>query len=160
MAMKRGRPWLLLGVLAWGPLLAEPGAVVERLQATERQAVARAVASQGKIDALDAESQRLEADYRRLRRRLDRLRARRRRLEHQLRQQGKELTALRQRMERIPDAEAVEQLPRRMVAALEAFIRADLPFHIEERLAVVSKLREMLGLWGGGAGLRHEPQWH
>jgi hypothetical protein len=121
------------------PGLAEP--LAEQIRADEA-----AIASQANVNALSDETRELLLQYRQFLAETRNLRDYSRQLETQVRSQVEEVAFLEQQLVEIENtSRMVMPLMQKMVAALERFVKLDLPFQLEEREKRVAALRDALG---------------
>lgn len=131
-----GLLWVTTTVLAAG--------LDDSLQASE-SARKEAAASQQRIDQLQQQTDSMTAEYRRLTQGADSQQAQAATLQDTLAQQAVELTRLRQQLASVEvTQERIVPLMRTMADALEQFVALDVPFHQEERLGRVTKLKQQL----------------
>ncbi|MBU0499424.1 MAG: DUF3450 domain-containing protein [Gammaproteobacteria bacterium] len=98
----------------------------------------------GAVRAAEGQAAALAVEYRMQQARLEQLSLRKQQLASQLDGQARELASLEQRLALVPSEAQVLALLRQMVETLEAFIRADLPFHQKERLEQAAGLGAVL----------------
>ncbi|WPL17109.1 hypothetical protein Thiowin_02097 [Thiorhodovibrio winogradskyi] len=134
---------LLLWLLTGPSVSAETGAA-ERLQTVELDALNEEIASQQTINRLDNETRRMTDEYWALLARQAQLTRREAALEAELRGQVETLQTLRQQLPRVPPDADLDAFLQQLVEALDAFIRADLPFQREDRLKRVARLARLL----------------
>jgi TolA-binding protein len=132
---------------ALGETAAEPEAsgltepLAEQIQADEA-----AISSQTNVNSLSDETRDLLLQYRQLLSETNNLRGYSRQLEGQVRSQVEEIAFVEQQLVEIENtSRMVMPLMEKMVAALERFVKLDLPFQLEERETRVSALRDALG---------------
>jgi len=145
---ERRLPAFVLGILAvTGSILA--GVVVasdlDDVLDAEAEGIRLAQASQQRIDATVNETEALVAAYKQVTKQIDGLEVYNAYMERQIAGQAAELDEVRRSLERIGDVERqIMPLMIRMFDGLEQFIRLDLPFLREERLARVERLRAVM----------------
>lgn len=124
------------------------------LQAIELKTLDQAMSSQRRVNQLDTEARRMADEYRQLQIESTRLAKREMALKQSLQGQSETLALLRQGLQRVPEDSLVDDYLQRLVTALEDFIRADLPFRLEERLARAQGLSLLLERPGVGPAER------
>ena len=138
---------LLLARPAASPAAPSPDAPdkLRKLVADETQTQKNSAAAQERIDALDDETQRLLAEYRKVKNETQSLQTYNEQLTVQLPSQLEELNALQAQIDQI-DTTSREVVPlmNRMLETLEQFVALDLPFLPEERRKRIAGLREMM----------------
>jgi hypothetical protein len=134
---------LLLWLLSGPPASAETGSA-ERLQAIELEALDEEIAAQQTINRLDSETRRMTDEYWALLARQAQLTRREAALEADISSQVAMLETLQQQLRRVPPDADLDAFLKQLVEALDAFIRADLPFQRDERLARVERLARLL----------------
>lgn len=108
--------------------------------------VEKAQSSQKKIDSLDKDIQSAERDYRALMKEIEGLNVYIEQLDNQLNAQNKELAGIENSMEQASLVERqIMPLMLRMIDAYELFVKADVPYKKEERMASVEKLQALMG---------------
>jgi hypothetical protein len=137
---------LLAAALAWTPAAA--GAQQEKLErAVEAQIAAdrEARASQGRVDDLDDETQRLLSEYRRALADAESYTTYAKQLETQVASQREEMAEMERQLAEV-ETTSREVLPlmQNMLATLEQFVSLDVPFLLEERTRRVKTLTEMM----------------
>lgn len=116
----------------------------DNLKAME-QSNAESSASQKRIDALQSQTQGLVAEYKRLSQGADYQEERNEEMRQRLAQQQQEILDLRQQLiEREITEGRIMPLMNSMAETLEQFVALDLPFHQEERLGRMIKLRQQM----------------
>lgn len=136
----------ILGAVVLSPVALNVNAAtlednVKAMQATN----AEAGAAQKNIVNLQAETQSMVEEYKRLTQTVDYQDQYTQEITERLAAQGAELTSLRQQLaSRQITQQRIVPLMRSMGDALEQFVALDLPFHQEERLARVMKVRQQL----------------
>jgi len=105
-----------------------------------------AIASQKKIEQLDAETTRMLGDYRQMTQEAASLKAYNDELAVQVKSQQEQLQTMSQQLVEIQTTSR-EVLPmmNKMLSALEQFVKLDLPFLSDERSARVATLKDMMG---------------
>jgi hypothetical protein len=140
----RGRT--LLAALAVGlcgtPALAQDlGSTLQ----TARQTVQDTEKSQGRIDQLDGQTQSLLSDYRANLKQLEQLNRYNASQQRQIAAQQRELESLRKDIDNISGLQrSVQPLMEDMLAALERFVEADMPFLADERRDRIARLRGIM----------------
>lgn len=135
-----GLLWVTTTVLAVG--------LDDSLQASE-SARKEAAASQQRINQLQQQTDSMTAEYRRLTQGADSQQAQATSLQDTLAQQAVELARLQQQLASVQiTQERIVPLMRTMTDALEQFVALDVPFHQEERLGRVTKLKQQLASTG------------
>lgn len=136
----------VLGSLAlhWPTLVFAADLMTQAIKA-EDAIVRQAQESQARVDAMADETLRLVQEYRELRREQENLVVYNDNLEDMLRSQEAELVSLSRQIEDIKVTQReIVPLMLRMLDGLEAFIAADLPFRLQERMARVEGLRALM----------------
>jgi hypothetical protein len=138
-------PYLLLLLASlFTPLLAYAATLDDNLKAME-QTNDEAAASQKRITALQAQTQGLVAEYKRLSQGADYQDQVNAEMRDRITQQQNEILALRQQLvERDITEQRIMPLMNSMAETLEQFVALDLPFHQEERLGRMIKLRQQM----------------
>jgi hypothetical protein len=137
---------LLLPAAAWAdPPSEEEPAKLRTLVAAQAQAQGDSAASQARIDALDDETQKLLAEYRRVKNETESIQTYNKQIEAQIPSQVEEMASLERQLKEV-ETTSREVLPlmRRMLDTLEQFVTLDLPFLPEERKKRVATLLEMM----------------
>jgi hypothetical protein len=134
---------------AAGPSAAdEEAARLDRLERVMQEQVGadeEARASQGRIDALDDETQKLLAEYRKAIADTESYEAYASQLEAQVRSQAEELADIERQLAEIETtSREVFPLMQRMLDTLEQFVGLDVPFLLEERERRVATLEQMM----------------
>jgi hypothetical protein len=126
---------------AQGSDSAELDAIVEmRLDANDQKA-----ATQERIDVVSDETDRLLSEYRVTLKQMGSIRIYNGQMQDLIAAQGAERESLREQLDRVEDvARSVTPLMLRMIEALEAFVRLDLPFLIDERTERTAELRALM----------------
>ena len=102
-------------------------------------------ASQGRIDALDDETDTLTREYRAALKQLASLREYNAQLEKLIVAQKAEMVSVRQQIEDVTNVDrTIVPLMFRMIDALDQFVELDVPFLIDERRARVQNLRSLM----------------
>lgn len=127
-----------------GPLAAAESGAVETLQAVELDTLTEEIASQQTINRLDAETRRMTDEYWTLLARQQRLARRETTLEADIQRQVEMLETLQRQLRRVPPDADLDAFLLQLVEALDAFVRADLPFQREARLKRVEQLARRL----------------
>tara|TARA_B100000925_G_scaffold210459_1_gene160388 strand:- start:383 stop:1138 length:756 start_codon:yes stop_codon:yes gene_type:complete len=110
-----------------------------------QEATADGVASQGRIDDLDDETDQLTRDYRAALKQLTALREYNAQLEKLIDGQKKEMVSIRQQIEDVTNVDrTIMPLMFRMIDALEQFVKLDVPFLSDERRARIANLRALM----------------
>jgi len=135
-----------LAIAALSPAAnAASGDGVRQVVQAQVQITEAAVASQNTVNAASDQAMELVQEYLTNREQIDRLRVYNQNLTSLVRDQQDEVASIAKQMK---DAEIVEKeivpLMLKMVATLDQFIKLDLPFLYEERLARATQLREMM----------------
>lgn len=135
---------LPLLVIFFTSLPAHAATLDDNLKAME-QTNEEAGASQKRITALQTQTQGLVAEYKRLSQGADYQEERNAAMRDQLAQQQTEILGLRQQLvEREITEQRIMPLMNSMAETLEQFVALDLPFHQEERLGRMIKLRQQM----------------
>jgi hypothetical protein len=137
---------LLLGSLTlyWPSPLNASNRLTQALEA-EDSILRQAQESQTRVDAMADETLRLVHEYRDLRREQENLAVYNANLEDMVRSQEAEMVSLERQIEDIKVTQReIVPLMLRMLDALEAFVAADLPFLLDERMARVEGLRALM----------------
>jgi hypothetical protein len=137
---------LLLPAAAWAdPPSEDEPAKLRTLVAAQAQAQGDSAASQARIDALDDETQKLLAEYRRVKNETESIQTYNKQIEAQIPSQLEEMASLERQLKEV-ETTSREVLPlmRRMLDTLEQFVALDLPFLPEERKKRVATLLEMM----------------
>ena len=146
--MKTKRPWALAlaAGLALPVLAAAQEASLERVMQEQLEADAAARASQQRVDALDDETQKLLAEYRRALTEAESYRTYADQLAAQVDSQNQEKAAIEQELVEI-ETTSREVLPlmQRMLDTLDQFVALDVPFLLGERRNRVETLKQMMG---------------
>jgi hypothetical protein len=102
-------------------------------------------ASQERIDGLDDETQKLLAEYRRVKNETESLRTYNKQIEAQIPSQLEEMASFERQLKEV-ETTSREVLPlmRRMLETLEQFVKLDVPFLPDERKKRVATLLEMM----------------
>lgn len=132
------------GSFADPPSEDEP-AKLRTLVAAQARAQEDSAASQGRIDALDDETQKLLAEYRQVKNETESLRTYNKQIEAQIPSQLEEMASFERQLKEV-ETTSREVLPlmQRMLDTLEQFVKLDLPFLPEERKKRVATLLEMM----------------
>jgi outer membrane murein-binding lipoprotein Lpp len=130
---------------------ANPGPAIQAVEkvdaVTREQAEAdrNAQAAQKRIDALDDETQKLLADYRKAIADTESYEAYAAQLTRQIASQEKELTDIDRQLAEVEDtSRSITPLQQKMLATLRRFVELDVPFLADERAARVKTLEEMM----------------
>ena len=137
---------LLLPAGSWADPPSEDGpAKLRSLVAAQAQAQVDSAASQERIDGLDDETQKLLAEYRRVRNETESLQTYNKQIEAQIPSQLEEMASFERQLKEV-ETTSREVLPlmRRMLETLEQFVKLDVPFLPEERKKRVATLLEMM----------------
>ena len=138
---------LLLAIaLSWAPLVAHAQAVkLERTIDEQIGVDLEARASQGRIDQLDDETQRLLSEYRRALADAESYTTYATQLEAQVQSQHDEMAEMDRQLQEV-ETTSREVLPlmQSMLDTLEQFVGLDVPFLLEERSKRVATLKEMM----------------
>lgn len=135
---------LFLSPIAGSLAVAEPEASAETLQAVELETLNEEIASQQTINRLDAETRQMRDEYWTLLARQQQLARREQALTADLKRQAETLKTLRRQLRRVPPDADLDAFLRQLLEALEAFVRADLPFQRAARLKRVEQLGLLL----------------
>lgn len=136
-----------LGAIAVVPVAVQAAPADGVRQAVQAQAQINqaAAASQGTVNALSDETQKLLEEYLSSKEQVDRLRVYNQNLTNLVRDQQEQLSSIDRQMK---DVDVVEKeivpLMLRMVATLDQFVQLDLPFLLEERKNRVAQLKDMM----------------
>lgn len=144
--MKNVYPWLaLLALLSvHGPGLTEPATLDESLKAIE-SVHGEGEASQKRIAALQAQTQSLVAEYKRLSQGSAYQEEYQAEMRERLAEQDRQILSLREQLTGSDlTAQRILPLMRNMAETLEQFVVLDMPFHQEERLARAIKVRQQV----------------
>ena len=137
--------WAVIFVTAF--LCASPvwAQSLQAITQTAQSATADGVASQGRIDELDDETDQLTRDYRAALKQLAALREYNAQVEKLIEAQKAEMISVRQQIDDVTNVDrTIVPLMFRMIDALEAFVQLDVPFLIDERRARVQNLRALM----------------
>jgi hypothetical protein len=119
---------------------------LDEARAVRRRGNVEGVASQARIDELSDETETLFARYSNTLWQIDSIRIYNRQIRELIASQEEELAALRDQLDRVEIVgRSVTPLMHRMIDALEALVRLDLPYLVEERSERVTSLRELMG---------------
>lgn len=136
---------LLLPAGLWAAPAAEDPDKLRGVVASDAAIQKEAAASQERIDGLDDETQKLLAEYRRVKNETESLRTYNEQIAAQIPSQVEEMQQLeRQLLEVEATSRDVLPLMQRMLATLQQFVELDLPFLPEERKKRVATLLEMM----------------
>jgi seryl-tRNA synthetase len=112
---------------------------------TGRQTVQETEKSQQRIDQLDGQTQSLLSDYRANLKQLEQLNRYNASQQRQVAAQQRELESLRKDIDNISGLQrSVQPLMEDMLAALERFVEADMPFLVDERRERIARLRRIM----------------
>jgi hypothetical protein len=118
---------------------------LDEATAVRRQGNVEGVDSQKRIDEISDETETLFARYSNALRQIDSLRVYNSQLGELIASQEAELASLRDQLDRVEVVgRSVTPLMHRMIDALEALVRLDLPFLLDERSERVASLRELM----------------
>jgi hypothetical protein len=136
---------LLLPATSWAAPDAEDPDKLRGLVADDAAAQKSAAESQERIDGLDDETQKLLAEYRRVKNETESLRTYNEQIAAQIPSQVEEMQHLERQLQEV-EATSRDVLPlmQRMLATLQQFVELDLPFLPEERRKRVTTLLEMM----------------
>jgi chromosome segregation ATPase len=150
-------PALALGLALAGPSIAQdrnsavpapsvpPTEKVDTVTREQAEADRSAQASQKRIDALDDETQKLLADYRKAIADAESYDAYAAQLSRQIASQEAELADIDRQLAEVEDtSRQITPLEQKMLATLRQFVELDVPFLAEERAARVKTLEEMM----------------
>jgi hypothetical protein len=111
-----------------------------------KEANVEGVDSQERIDVLNSETDQLFSQYTSALRQIDSIRVYNRQMRNLVASQENELTSLADQIDRVEEVgRSVTPLMLRMIDAVDAFVRLDTPFLIEERRGRIAGLHEMMG---------------
>ena len=133
-------------LLSWGSLAATAQSTnLEQIKQAELQALAQGAAAQQQVEALDDERSRLANEYHGTLKQVSRVNTYNQQLRDTTRQQQAEMELLNDQIDRIGSLEQdIVPLMVDMLDALENFIALDVPFLLEDRLARVQRLRDLM----------------
>ena len=136
---------LLLPAAIWAAPDAEDPDKLRGLVADDAAAQKSAAESQERIDGLDDETQKLLAEYRRVKNETESLRTYNEQIAAQIPSQVEEMQQLERQLQEV-EATSRDVLPlmQRMLETLQQFVELDLPFLPEERRKRVTTLLEMM----------------
>lgn len=101
--------------------------------------------SQAKIDSLTEETRKLLSEYKTVLKEIEGLRVYNRQLEKQISNQEQEMSDLAESIDKVTLIERqITPLMLRMIDGLEQFVNLDMPFLMDERIARIDRLREMM----------------
>ena len=101
--------------------------------------------SQAKIDSLTEETRKLLSEYKTVLKEIEGLRVYNRQLEKQISNQEQEMSDLAESIDKVTLIERqITPLMLRMIDGLEQFVNLDMPFLMDERMARIDRLREMM----------------
>lgn len=137
----RGGVAVFAGLFAMGAM----AATVKDVSAAGDQWLVAQAASQKRVDALADEGRDLADEYRTTLRESEGLKLYLQQLRAQLASQEEEMAVIRQESQDL-DRTNIEILPlmQRMLASLEQFVQLDVPFLMQDRMARVERLKEMM----------------
>ena len=111
-----------------------------------KEANVEGVDSQERIDVLNSETDQLFSQYTSALRQIDSIRVYNRQMRNLVASQENELASLADQIDRVEEVgRSVTPLMLRMIDAVDAFVRLDTPFLIEERRGRIAGLHEMMG---------------
>ena len=111
-----------------------------------KEANVEGVDSQERIDVLNSETDQLFSQYTSALRQIDSIRVYNRQMRNLVASQENELASLADQIDRVEEVgRSVTPLMLRMIDAVDAFVRLDTPFLIEERRERIAGLHEMMG---------------
>lgn len=136
---------VLLPAALWAAPAADDPDKLRGLVADDADAQKSAAASQERIDGLDDETQKLLAEYRRVKNETESLQTYNAQIAAQIPSQVEEMQQLERQLQEV-EATSRDVLPlmQRMLATLQQFVELDLPFLPEERKKRVATLLEMM----------------
>jgi len=136
---------LLLRAPVWAAPAAEDPEKLRGLVADDAAQQKDSAATQERIDGLDDETQKLLAEYRRVKNETESLRTYNEQIAAQIPSQVEEMQQLERQLQEV-EATSRDVLPlmQRMLATLQQFVELDLPFLPEERKKRVNTLLEMM----------------
>jgi hypothetical protein len=118
---------------------------LDESRAVRREANVEGVDSQKRIESVSDETERLFARYSTALRQIDSLRVYNRQMRELADSQARELDSLDAQLDRVEEVgRSVTPLMLRMIAALEAFVKLDIPFLIDERTERAQGLRDLM----------------
>jgi hypothetical protein len=118
---------------------------LDEARAVRRRGNVEGVASQVRIDGISDETETLFARYSNALRQIDSIRIYNRQIRELITSQEEELASLRDQIDRVEVVgRSVTPLMHRMIDALEAMVRLDLPYLVGERTERVASLRELM----------------
>lgn len=118
---------------------------LQAITQTAQSATADGVASQGRIDELDDETDQLTRDYRAALKQLAALREYNAQVEKLIEAQKAEMISVRQQIDDVTNVDrTIVPLMFRMIDALDQFVKLDVPFLASDRKARVANLRELM----------------
>jgi hypothetical protein len=129
-----------------GPADANPAdALLDQSRAVRRDANVEGADSQKRIEAVSDETERLFARYSNALRQIDSIRVYNGQMRELVESQQHELDSLARQLDRVEEVgRSVTPLMLRMIKALEAFVKLDVPFLIDERIERVADLRALM----------------
>jgi septal ring factor EnvC (AmiA/AmiB activator) len=138
----------VLAVLACCLVASPAAASPEKLRnivGEETKALNEAAASQGRIDKLDDDTQKLLAEYRQVTAETESFKTYNDQMAAQIPSQVEEMASIEKQLQGVETTQR-EVLPmmQRMLETLERFVQLDVPFLVEERRKRVANLKEMM----------------
>jgi hypothetical protein len=136
----------LVTVLVGWAVAAQATPAMVQTTVSEQQGTNRAAAaSQAKINTLDDDTQTMLGDYRATLRETESLRRYNEQLELQIKSQEEELTSIQHQIQDIERTNReIYPLMQRMIETIDAFVKLDVPFLMEERTKRVATLKEIM----------------
>ncbi|MET1254686.1 DUF3450 domain-containing protein [Aliikangiella maris] len=130
----------LIAILSAGNLVAQTS--LDKSIKLENQITNASIQSQKKIDRFAEQTLNMAAEYKSTLRIIESLKIYNNQLENLINSQEQEMLTIQDEIDNIDETErGVVPLMNEMIATLEAFIEIDLPFHREDRLARVNRLK-------------------
>lgn len=138
---------LLAGLaLAATPLTAQAQQeTLEQTVQTQNKIVKKAAATQERINALSQQTQKLLREYLSTAHRVNQMQQYNEHLQGEVNDQEARIASLKEQLGEISDVEhGIIPLMYQMIAGLKNFIKLDMPFHREQRLARVNQLHDLM----------------
>lgn len=135
----------LLAVAIGLPAHAAPPSKVQATVQAQAQLDRAAATAQGRIDQMSSDTQAMLNQYLSVAQQTDQLRSYDDQLQLFVQSQQDQMASLTQQMSQVGVVEqGIMPLMLQMVDSLEQFIKLDLPYHLDERLAAVQQLRDAI----------------
>lgn len=142
-AMKKA---LLIAMIPAAQVMAQQAPVSDATTKAQADSNAAVAATQASINKLEDQTRELNNQYANALQELDSLNKYNEQLQQQVNAQEKEKASIQTQLTEIETTNReVLPLMERMVATLDQFVKADVPFLLEERSARVEKLKDMMG---------------